>query len=270
MLRRLGVLLAGGWIASCALAGHHPQKLPDGSYQASCTAPLTSCLRDVRDALRVARLRRDRRQREPHPQRPSRDTGCDRSTARPTCGARQPEPPFSAAPSTPRSPDRRRRSPRRTSAAKGQVVIASAQCRELGPLSNPAPASSGPGPGADVAASNRGARASVPRASAVTGAGLFDSWPAGSSPQEVGARVARNYLARPLALGSPMHYAEACTWYGALTTAKLTGDAALETRPDRAVRADSHPGRRGGHPAARARGRSGLRDRAAGDRHARS
>ena len=44
MLRRLGVLLAGGWIASCALAGHHPQKLPDGSYQASCTAPLTSCL----------------------------------------------------------------------------------------------------------------------------------------------------------------------------------------------------------------------------------
>ena len=64
----------------------------------------------------------------------------------------------------------------------------------------------------------------VPRASAVTGAGLFDSWPAGSSPQEIGARVARNYLARPLALGTPMHYAEACTWYGALTTAKLTGD----------------------------------------------
>ena len=50
----------------------------------------------------------------------------------------------------------------------------------------------------------------------------------GSSPQEIGARVARNYLARPLALGSPMHYAEACTWYGALTTAKLTGDTALE------------------------------------------
>ena len=44
MLRRLGVLLAGGWIASCALAGHHPQKLPDGSYRASCTTPLTSCL----------------------------------------------------------------------------------------------------------------------------------------------------------------------------------------------------------------------------------
>ena len=44
MFRRLGVLLAGSWIASCALAAHHPQKLPDGSYQASCTTPLTSCL----------------------------------------------------------------------------------------------------------------------------------------------------------------------------------------------------------------------------------
>jgi len=41
--------------------------------------------------------------------------------------------------------------------------------------------------------------------------------------------VVRNYLARPLALGEPMHYAEACTWYGALTTAKLLGDTGLET-----------------------------------------
>jgi rhamnogalacturonyl hydrolase YesR len=56
----------------------------------------------------------------------------------------------------------------------------------------------------------------------------FTGWPAGSSPQEVGARVARNYLARPLDLHTPMHYAEACTWYGALTTAKLLGDAGLE------------------------------------------
>jgi unsaturated rhamnogalacturonyl hydrolase len=57
---------------------------------------------------------------------------------------------------------------------------------------------------------------------------VFDAWPAGSSPREVGARVVRNYLSRPLALGAPMHYAEACTWYGALTTAKLLGDTALE------------------------------------------
>ena len=40
--------------------------------------------------------------------------------------------------------------------------------------------------------------------------------------------MVRNYLARPLVLGEPMHYAQACTWYGALTTAKLLGDARLE------------------------------------------
>src|SRR3954453_18122226 len=45
MSRRLGVLLAGSWIASCALAVHYPQKLADGSYQTSCNAPLTSCLK---------------------------------------------------------------------------------------------------------------------------------------------------------------------------------------------------------------------------------
>jgi hypothetical protein len=44
MVRRLGFVLAAGSIASCALAVHYPQKLADGSYQASCTKPLTSCL----------------------------------------------------------------------------------------------------------------------------------------------------------------------------------------------------------------------------------
>ena len=75
MLRRLGVLLAGGWIASCALAGHHPQKLPDGSFQASCTTPLTSCLQTFEtlcewhgyDVIAASERR--------SPQRPSRDTG---------------------------------------------------------------------------------------------------------------------------------------------------------------------------------------------------
>ncbi|HXU02631.1 MAG TPA: glycoside hydrolase family 88 protein [Polyangia bacterium] len=66
----------------------------------------------------------------------------------------------------------------------------------------------------------------MPRPTAKVAA--FEGWPAGTSPQEIGERVARNYAARPLALGAPMHYAEACTWYGALTTAKLLGDAPLE------------------------------------------
>jgi len=54
-------------------------------------------------------------------------------------------------------------------------------------------------------------------------------WPAGTSPQEVGRRLIANYLARPLPTGE-MHYAEASTWYGALTTAELIGDAALTKR----------------------------------------
>ena len=56
------------------------------------------------------------------------------------------------------------------------------------------------------------------------------SWPAGSSPQEVGRRLVQNYLDRKLDLASPMHYAEACTWYGALTTAKLIPDTTLDDR----------------------------------------
>jgi hypothetical protein len=44
MLRRLCIALAAGCVASCAVV-HYPQKLADGSYQASCNAPLTSCLK---------------------------------------------------------------------------------------------------------------------------------------------------------------------------------------------------------------------------------
>ena len=58
----------------------------------------------------------------------------------------------------------------------------------------------------------------------------FASWPAGSSPQEIGRRLIQNYLDRQLDLASPMHYAEACTWYGALTTAKLIPDTTLDDR----------------------------------------
>src|SRR5262245_54520843 len=73
-----------------------------------------------------------------------------------------------------------------------------ASCRELRPLSNPALALTGPDSGPYVPTLNR--EASM---------GLFDNWPAGTSPREIGVRVAKNYLARPLVLGAPMHYAEA-------------------------------------------------------------
>ena len=58
------------------------------------------------------------------------------------------------------------------------------------------------------------------------------SWPKGCSPQEVGKRVAENFLSRPNLLMPPdgiIHYSQVCTWYGALTFAQLTGDAPLQT-----------------------------------------
>lgn len=54
----------------------------------------------------------------------------------------------------------------------------------------------------------------------------FASWPAGASPVDVGQRVAANFLPREHMLtpqDGTIHYAEACTWYGALTFAKLAG-----------------------------------------------
>jgi unsaturated rhamnogalacturonyl hydrolase len=60
----------------------------------------------------------------------------------------------------------------------------------------------------------------------------FSDWPAGSAPAEVGRRVAENLLARKLSYETnpdrEVHYAEACTWYGALTLAQLTADANLQ------------------------------------------
>jgi rhamnogalacturonyl hydrolase YesR len=56
-------------------------------------------------------------------------------------------------------------------------------------------------------------------------------WPAGSSPQEIGKRVAEHFVIRllPDAPGKII-YPEVCTWYGALTFAHLTGDNKLLTR----------------------------------------
>ena len=60
----------------------------------------------------------------------------------------------------------------------------------------------------------------------------FGDWPAGTSPSEVGKRVAQNYLARQFDFEKNQQrkyviYPEVCTWYGALTMAQLTKDRAL-------------------------------------------
>lgn len=64
----------------------------------------------------------------------------------------------------------------------------------------------------------------------------FSNWPAGSSPTEVGKRVADRFLDTPHTnFGrntSPDHitYPESVTWYGALTFAQLGGDKDLTAR----------------------------------------
>ena len=61
-------------------------------------------------------------------------------------------------------------------------------------------------------------------------------FPAGSSPQEVGKRIALRYLALPYQnFNRPtppnvITYPETCTWYGALNFAKLTNDETLKQR----------------------------------------
>lgn len=62
----------------------------------------------------------------------------------------------------------------------------------------------------------------------------FRNWPAGTSPREIGKRVAENFLARKLEVeqGKRQYviYPEVCAWYGALTVAELTNDRDLKTR----------------------------------------
>jgi unsaturated rhamnogalacturonyl hydrolase len=61
-------------------------------------------------------------------------------------------------------------------------------------------------------------------------AGDLSNWPAGASPQEIGKRVAENFVARPFQRPAGyIIYPEVCTWYGALTVASLTGDRDLQT-----------------------------------------
>lgn len=64
----------------------------------------------------------------------------------------------------------------------------------------------------------------------------FSNWPAGTSPQEIGKRVAERYAASDyinLHRNPPtptIIYPEVCTWYGALTFAQLTHDTDLTQR----------------------------------------
>jgi rhamnogalacturonyl hydrolase YesR len=62
----------------------------------------------------------------------------------------------------------------------------------------------------------------------------FSNWPAGTSPQVVGKRVAENFVARQFewAQGKRDYviYPEVCAWYGSLTVAQLTKDKDLTTR----------------------------------------
>jgi rhamnogalacturonyl hydrolase YesR len=54
------------------------------------------------------------------------------------------------------------------------------------------------------------------------------NWPKGSSPQEVGKRVAEHFAVRPLPVAPrKITYPEVCTWYGSLTFAGLTNDKGL-------------------------------------------
>ena len=58
----------------------------------------------------------------------------------------------------------------------------------------------------------------------------FSNWPAGTSPQEVGKRVAEHFIPTPHQGNSTIFYGEVATWYGALTFSQLTHDTDLRDR----------------------------------------
>jgi unsaturated rhamnogalacturonyl hydrolase len=61
----------------------------------------------------------------------------------------------------------------------------------------------------------------------------FKSWPKGTSPKEIGVRVANRFIATPhtnfnrTTPPRTITYPETCTWYGALTFAKVNNDKQL-------------------------------------------
>jgi len=67
-------------------------------------------------------------------------------------------------------------------------------------------------------------------ASLVAQQDYFSNWPAGTSPQEVGKRVAEHFVVTPYQQNGlhTMGYPDVCAWYGGLTFAQLTKDTALQ------------------------------------------
>jgi unsaturated rhamnogalacturonyl hydrolase len=64
---------------------------------------------------------------------------------------------------------------------------------------------------------------------------VFGDWLVATSPATIGKRVAENFVSRRLGCETnseqpSVHYAEACTWYGSLTFARLTQDEDLTRR----------------------------------------
>src|SRR6185295_8229351 len=61
----------------------------------------------------------------------------------------------------------------------------------------------------------------------------FKNWPRGTSPREIGIRVADHFVATPHTnFNRPtpprsITYTETCTWYGTMTFAKETGNKKL-------------------------------------------
>jgi len=74
----------------------------------------------------------------------------------------------------------------------------------------------------------------APLAEFLAQSAYFSKWPAGTSPQEVGKRVAENFVARQLEFeqGKRQYviYPEVCAAYGSLSVAQLTGDNDLKSR----------------------------------------
>src|SRR6266404_9658641 len=58
----------------------------------------------------------------------------------------------------------------------------------------------------------------------------FTNWPTGTSPAEVGKRVAEHFVTSPHADAKHIVYQEVCAWYGALTFAQLSGDKGLSAK----------------------------------------
>ncbi|MGC1186988.1 MAG: glycoside hydrolase family 88 protein [Candidatus Acidiferrales bacterium] len=72
----------------------------------------------------------------------------------------------------------------------------------------------------------------IPATAGTTKIKSFQNWPAGTSPREIGTRVAERFIATPhgnFGKAAPAHiiYPEAVTWYGALTFAQLSGQKDL-------------------------------------------